>query len=261
MTILQTIIDYKRQEVKSRKAGIHRRILGESPFCRRKSISLREHLTREGASGIIAEFKRLSPSKGPINLDADVEQVTTGYAQAGASALSVLTDFNFFGGSADDLTRARCNNHYIPILRKDFIIDEYQLLEAKSMGADVVLLIAECLEKWEVDALAKQAKDYGLEILLELHDESQLHKINDDIDLVGVNNRNLKDFSVSLDTALRLAPLLPSRVVKVAESGLSDPAAVQMLRQAGYQGFLIGEHFMKSTDPAAACARFIGSLT
>jgi indole-3-glycerol phosphate synthase len=159
MTILQTIIDYKRQEVKSRKEGLSTaEVLGESPFYRRKTISLREHLTREGASGIIAEFKRLSPSKGPINLDADVEQVTTGYTQAGASALSVLTDFNFFGGSPDDLTRARCNNHYIPILRKDFIIDEYQLLEAKSMGADAVLLIAECLEKWDVDATGQTGK-------------------------------------------------------------------------------------------------------
>lgn len=260
MDILETIISHKREEVNIRKAGRADSILAQSPFIKNRPLSMRQSLEREGSSGIIAEFKRLSPSKGPINLEADVAQVTTGYAEAGASALSVLTDFHFFGGSADDLTRARTGNFNMPILRKDFIVDEFQILEARAMGADVILLIAECLDKWTVAALAKRAKDLGMEVLLELHDESQLDKICDGIDMVGVNNRNLKDFSVNVETSLRLAELLPAGLLKVSESGISDPETLLMLRNAGYKGFLIGESFMKTADPGAACAQFINKI-
>jgi indole-3-glycerol phosphate synthase len=255
-TILDTIVAQKKEEIALRKTLFPIALLERSLYFPTPVVSLRKYLLRENSSGIIAEFKRRSPSKGEINLYASVERVTIGYMQAGAAALSVLTDEQFFGGKNADLNEAREFN-FCPILRKDFIIDEYQVVEAKSIGADAVLLIAECLEKKELARLARLAKSLGLETLMEIHSADQLDKINEAIDLVGVNNRNLKDFSVSLSVSLDLAEHIPDDVVKVSESGFSDPNAVVELRRRGYRGFLIGEFFMRSPDPADACANFV----
>lgn len=258
--ILDTIIAHKRQEVAERQSLYPTKLLEQSRYYETPTVSLRHYLTREDLSGVIAEIKRRSPSQGDINPHVSVERVSIGYMQAGASALSILTDEQFFGGKSADLTLARRMN-YCPILRKDFIIDEYQIVEARSMGADAILLIAACLTPPEIERLATFAHRLGLEVLMEVHDRTELERsLCDDIDLVGVNNRNLKDFTVSLDPSLELAELIPSRFVKVAESGLSDPAQVLRLRAAGYRGFLMGQRFMETAQPEKACARFIEQL-
>ncbi|MGV0755741.1 indole-3-glycerol phosphate synthase TrpC [Empedobacter brevis] len=207
-------------------------------------------------SGIIAEFKRKSPSKGVINEEASVKSVVSGYEKFGASVVSVLTDEHFFGGSFDDLQQAK-EVLNIPVLRKDFIVDEFQVYETKAIGADLMLLIAECLTKNEVYNLAKTAKEIGLEVLLELHSEDQLEKINEFIDLIGINNRNLKNFEVDLEKSKQILKQLPTDLIKVAESGISDPKTVKELRQAGFQAFLIGENFMKAEHPTEAFEQFV----
>ena len=258
--ILQQIVAHKREEVAARKARYPLALLEESPYFAAPCVSLRHYLTRPDLSGIIAEIKRRSPSQGDIHPYVDVERVSIGYMQAGASALSILTDEQFFGGKDADLTLARRLN-YCPILRKDFTIDPYQLTEARSIGADAILLIAAVLDPAEVRDLTAEAHRLGLEVLLEVHDRAELEaNLDSGADLIGVNNRNLKDFSVDIQTALDLAPLIPEGVVKVAESGLRDPAQVQRLRAAGYQGFLMGQHFMETSEPHKACARFIADL-
>ncbi|MCP3927500.1 MAG: indole-3-glycerol phosphate synthase TrpC [Bacteroidetes bacterium] len=256
MTILEKIIAHKRKEVKERIELFPTKLLEQSIYFETPVVSLKKYLLREDKSGIIAEFKRQSPSKGAINPYASVEQVTIGYMQAGASALSILTDTHFFDGKNEDLTEARRHN-FCPILRKDFVIDEYQIIEARSIGADAILLIAECLEKAEVRELAKKAKSLGLEILLEVHSQDQLDKLCDEIDIVGVNNRNLSDFKVSIATSLELADDIPQELVKISESGISKPNSIVELKQAGYQGFLIGEYFMKTAQPAKTCSVLI----
>ncbi|MCG8327976.1 MAG: indole-3-glycerol phosphate synthase TrpC [Chitinophagales bacterium] len=256
MNILEKIISHKQKEVAERKSLYPVKLLEQSIYFNTPVVSLSKYLRREDKSGVIAEFKRRSPSKGSINAHASVERVSIGYMQAGASALSVLTDKTFFGGSNEDLKEARKFN-FCPILRKEFIIDEYQLIEARSIGADAILLIAECLEKNQLAQLAKTAKGLGLEVLMEIHSEAQLDKLTEDIDAVGVNNRNLEDFSVSVATSLSLVNKLPDSVVKISESGLNDPNAIVELRQAGFDGFLIGEHFMKHASPGKACQEFI----
>jgi indole-3-glycerol phosphate synthase len=198
----------------------------------------------------------MSPSKGMINEFADVEKVTIGYMQAGASALSILTDEKYFGGSSKDLITARKFN-FCPILRKDFIIDEYQIIEAKSIGADAILLIASVLSIKDVLQLSDFAKSLGLEVLLELHDESELDRITQHIDLVGTNSRNLKDFSVDINQSIILAGKIPNSFVKVAESGIGDTNTMLYLKKNGFNGFLIGEKFMQSTRPELACRDFI----
>jgi indole-3-glycerol phosphate synthase len=258
MNILETIIEHKKIEVAERKKVIPQKVLMETQQFNKKCFSLIESLTREGSTGIIAEFKRKSPSKGFINEHADVVAVTQGYTQAGASCLSVLTDTNFFGGSIEDLLAARINN--IPILRKDFIIDEYQIAEAKAMGADVILLIAACLTPSEVQSLAKYAMAIGLEVLLELHDEIELSHICDETILVGINNRNLKDFKVDIDASLRMAKLISNDKIKIAESGISDVSMIHTFKNAGFKGFLIGEMFMKEANPALAFDNFVQNL-
>jgi indole-3-glycerol phosphate synthase len=205
-------------------------------------------------TGIIAEFKRRSPSKGIINNRDSVEAVTKAYAAYGASGISVLTDHDFFGGSLDDLISARDNG--VPLLRKDFTIDEYQVLEAKAYGADVILLIAACLSTQQVKYLAGAAKKLGLEVLLEIHDESELGHICNEIDLVGVNNRNLKTFTVDLENSIRLAEKIGDSFLKVAESGINDVKDIHYLQQHGFKGFLIGEYFMKQQSPALAFKNF-----
>jgi indole-3-glycerol phosphate synthase len=259
MNVLQKIIAHKRREVAEQQAKVSINELVKSPLFERPTLSLSAALRRSDRAGIIAEHKRKSPSKGIINAKVTVEEVTTGYVQAGASALSVLTDEQFFGGKNEDLLIARGLNE-VPILRKDFTIGEYQILEAKAIGADAILLIAAVLTPAEVRQLSSFARSLGMETLLEIHDQSELGHICDTVDAVGVNNRNLADFTVDVRCSLELAPHIPDEFVKISESGLSDPAAVTELRAAGFQGFLIGESFMKEARPGEACANFINDI-
>lgn len=261
MTILDTIIAHKRREVADRQGLVPAKLLERSLYMDAQPLSLRRYLLREDLSGIIAEFKRRSPSKGVINQYAPVERTTLGYMQAGAAALSVLTDAEFFGGKNEDLTTARRFN-FCPILRKDFVVDEYQILEAKSIGADAVLLIASVLTAEEVLRLGRLARSLGLEVLLEVHNAAELDRTlhPDAVSLVGVNNRNLHDFSVSLDTSGELAERIPNEFVKVTESGLTSAADIEQLRAVGYRGFLIGETFMRHSRPEKACAALVQQL-
>ncbi len=259
MNILDTIIEHKRKEVAERKRATPTTVLEESQFFSREVLSLRSYLTDPAKTGIIAEFKRRSPSKGVINDRVTVEAVTRGYAAAGASCLSVLTDEKFFGGTAEDLRQARINN--IPILRKDFMIDEYQIIEARAMGADVILLIAACLSPAEVRRLARFAESLGLEVLLEIHNEEELDHICDETLLVGVNNRDLKTFTVDVERSIRLSKKTPSGKLLIAESGINEVATILHMKKAGFQGFLVGEHFMKEKDPGAAFGAFVHQLS
>ncbi|MBD2722712.1 indole-3-glycerol phosphate synthase TrpC [Hymenobacter armeniacus] len=260
-TILDTIVTHKRQEIASRRELVPTKLLETSLYFNSQPLSLRKYLLREGGSGLIAEFKRKSPSKGWINQYAPVERTTLGYMQAGAAALSVLTDTEFFGGKNEDLTTARRFN-FCPILRKDFVVDEYQILEAKSIGADAVLLIAAVLTPQEIDSLGRLARSLGLEVLLEVHDGEELARsINADaVNLIGVNNRNLHDFSLSLDTSMALAEAIPNEFVKVSESGISTAAAIGQLREVGFRGFLLGEAFMRHARPERACAALVQEI-
>lgn len=256
MNILDKIVAHKRKDVLQRKELYPVKLLEQSIYFNTPIVSMREYIRRPDKSGIIAEFKRRSPSKGDINPYASVERVTIGYMQAGASALSVLTDEHFFGGKNADLTEARRNN-FCPILRKDFIIDEYQLIEARSIGADVILLIAECLTNAEVRQLSAAAHQLGLEVLMEVHSPDQLEKLTEHVDLVGVNNRNLKDFSVSIQHSIDALPAIPDSVVKISESGLNDPRSIVELKEAGFEGFLIGEYFMQADAPELRAREFV----
>ncbi len=256
MSILEKIITHTRKEIAERKTLYPVQLLERSIYFETPVISMCKYLLREDKSGIIAEFKRRSPSKGNINPYAKVEKVSIGYMQAGASALSVLTDEQFFGGKNEDLTEARKFN-FCPILRKDFIIDEYQLIEAKSIGADTVLLIAECLDVKQMSTLSKTAKSLGLEVLMEVHSAGQLAKLTENIDIVGVNNRNLATFEVSIDNSLEISRQIPNNVLKISESGISNAKAIATLKEAGFQGFLIGEYFMKSPNPPKTCEQLI----
>jgi len=260
MSILDKIIARKKKEVAERKELYPVKLLEKSIYFETPAVSLRKYIQRPDKSGVIAEFKRRSPSKGAINPYAEVEKVSIGYMQAGASALSVLTDESFFGGQNADLTEARKFN-FCPILRKDFVIDEYQVIEAKSIGADAVLLIAECLDEKSIRQLASAAHALGLEVLMEVHSREQLDKITEGVDLLGVNNRDLTTFEVSLAASMDLAPDIPEELVRVSESGISDPQAIVQLKDFGYEGFLIGEHFMQSPDPGKACREFIQRIS
>ncbi len=257
--ILTEIVEHKKVEVAARKQVRSASELEQAPWFKRSPLSLSAFLQHPEKTGIIAEYKRRSPSKGVINGKATVQEVTTAYTRYGASGLSVLTDEKYFGGTADDLQQAR-NFNNIPILRKDFVIDEYQILEAKAIGADVILLIAECLTAAEVARLAKFAANLGLEVLLEVHSEAQLEKVTDHVHLVGVNNRDLTTFQVDFNRSCELAPKIPAGKCKVAESGINDPAAIVTLQQAGFQGFLIGEYFMKQENPARAFENFVNAI-
>ncbi|MFT4033683.1 MAG: indole-3-glycerol phosphate synthase TrpC [Siphonobacter sp.] len=261
MNILERIVLHKKKEVAQSKANITARELELFPAFSRIGNSLKSSLLAEGSTGIIAEFKRKSPSKGIINNRVQVQNVTADYASAGAAGLSVLTDEEFFGGNADDLQLARKCNPGTPILRKDFIVDEYQILEAKAWGADVILLIASSLSPKEISHFGQFAHSLGLEILLEVHDLEELERsLNPYVDMVGVNNRNLKTFEVSIDTSLQLITHIPDEIVKVSESGLSSADTIHQLYDAGYRGFLIGENFMKTDHPGSALSDLVGSL-
>jgi indole-3-glycerol phosphate synthase len=259
MTILDKIIVDKEIEVAERKKLVSIDDLQASPYFSRKCISLKNSLMNS-TSGIIAEFKRKSPSKGWIHEDGDVVEITSGYDGAGAAGISILTDSKYFGGVSEDLMSARPHLK-CPVLRKDFMVDVYQLYEAKAMGADVILLIAAALSVEKTRELAMKAHELGLEVLLEVHNKEELSHINENIDIGGVNNRNLKTFEVSTDVSFELADLISDGLVKISESGISSPETVKELRKAGYKGFLMGENFMKESDPAVALKQFIEKLT
>ncbi len=258
MNILDKIIEHKKVEVANAKVKISAAALMQHDLFARKTFSLKQFLLNEKKTGIIAEFKRQSPSRGIINNKADVVEVAAAYAKHGASCLSILTDEYFFGGTANDLIRARINN--IPILRKDFMIDEYQLLEAKAMGADVILLIAACLAPQRVKELAAFAKQLQLEVLLEIHNEDELQHICNDTEMVGVNNRDLKTFTVDISRSIELGKKIPADKIKIAESGIHNVETICIFRRAGFKGFLMGENFMKQPDPTIAFADFVKQL-
>ena len=257
MTILDKINSNKLIEIEAAKAKVSVADLESSVLFDRKCISLRDAILNK--SGIIAEFKRQSPSKGIINGVSKPEDVAMAYENAGVSAMSCLTDLNYFGGTFDDLKAVRAAVE-LPVLRKDFMLDEYQLLEAKSIGADIILLIASSLSVAKTNEMAKAAKALGLNVLLEIHEDSELAHINQYCDAIGVNNRNLKTFEVTTDVSKALANKIPNDFIKVSESGISNVEAIQDLKTYGYQGFLIGENFMKTENPGASCAEFINKL-
>ena len=258
MNILQEIILYKKLEVAERKKEWTVAQLKGSSHFNEPVYSLKNILDEQKKTGIIAEFKRRSPSRGEINNSAEVDDVTIAYTKHGASGLSILTDEKFFGGFVPDILKARPNK--IPILRKDFIIDEYQVLATKSFGADVILLIAACLTPKKLKTLAAFAKNVGLETLLEIHTEKELGHICDEIDMVGVNNRDLKTFEVNIDTSLGLIGKIPEDRPAISESGISSVDTIHTLRRAGFKGFLIGERFMKEEDPGKAFEKFVSGL-
>jgi len=260
MNILEEIIANKKEEIEQRKELYPVKLLEKSIHYEAPAVSLKKYLLREDKCGIIAEIKRKSPSKGLINPHVSIERTSIGYMQAGASALSILTDEKYFGGSNDDLKLARKFN-FCPILRKEFIVDEYQVIEAKSIGADAILLIAAALEPDQIQHLSRQAHQLGLEVLMEVHNEEELqYNIHDSVDIIGVNNRDLKTFKTDLETSVSLSEKIPSEYVKISESGINDPEDIIYLKKYGFQGFLMGEHFMKQSRPEKGCAEFISRL-
>ncbi len=257
--ILEKIVADKQQEVAEKKQAIPVEAYKSYPNYQLERRSLKASLLKDGSTGIIAEYKRKSPSKGIINATAQVEDVVNAYSN-GAAGISVLTDEKYFGGTNDDLIAAR-KVATVPLLRKEFIVDEYQIHEARAIGADLILLIAACLTPAQVKHFASVAKQLELEVLLEIHDETELAHICDEVDFVGVNNRNLKTFTVDINTSLRLFASIPADKPAIAESGISNTDAILTLREAGFKGFLIGENFMKEKDPSIAFASFVESLT
>ena len=259
MTILDQIIMDKIKEVELRKTIFPPAYWEQSPMFGRETLSLAQRL-KGSPSGIIAEHKRRSPSRDNINTSLSVHEVAQGYESAGVCGISVLTDLKYFGGSLEDLTAARsvCD---LPLLRKEFIIDEYQVIEAKAHGADAILLIAAVLDRQQIKSLSETAQILELEVLLEVHNSEELQKgLMPSLDMLGVNNRNLKTFEVSLETSKKLANEIPDDFVKVSESGISAVAAIKALKPFGFQGFLIGENFMKTEAPGPAVAEFINNI-
>ena len=254
MNILDKIIEQKKQEVAEAKKKISLTELKDAALFNRKTFSLKESV--KSGSGIIAEFKRQSPSKGIINDKADVLEVAKSYQKFGASGISILTDSEFFGGKLEDILKVR-NEISIPILRKDFMIDEYQFYEAKANGADVILLIASCLSPNQVQEFTELSHHLGMEVLLEIHIEEELKHFNKEIDLVGINNRNLKDFKVDLQHSVNLKNLLPKDVLAIAESGIYSIEDYRFLKEKGFDGFLMGEYFMRNENPGIAFEEFI----
>ncbi len=260
MTILEEIVGHKIKEVDERKSLYPVKLLEKSIHFGAPVVSLKKYLLREDKSGIIAEIKRKSPSKGIINKYVSIERTSIGYMMAGASALSVLTDEKYFSGSSQDLMIARKYN-FCPILRKDFIIDEYQVIESKSIGADAILLIAAAMSPDKLKQLSSMARSLNLEVLLEVHNQEEIDShVYGTEEIIGINNRDLKSFVVTMQTSLDLGPQLPKEAVKVSESGISDPAAIVKLKEHGFNGFLIGEYFMSHSRPEKACDDFVHNL-
>lgn len=259
--ILEEIIAHKRIEIAAQEQNVPISFLEdllEKNDDMAKVHSMKASLAAS-ATGIIAEFKRRSPSKDWINRNADAKVIPAIYQQAGASALSILTDEHFFGGGLRDIRAARPTVS-LPILRKDFIISRYQLLQAKAAQADAVLLIAAALSKEECNALACEAHKLGLEVLLEMHHEGELDYVNEYVDMAGINNRNLGTFHTDVENSFRMAEKLPADILKVSESGISNPQTVKLLRQEGFRGFLIGETFMKTANPGNTLSTLIKEL-
>ena len=262
MDILEEIVAHKRIEVAEQKEQTPaRKLYAEVERMMSEGVSKRSlsQALTENDFGIIAEFKRKSPSKGWIKEDGKPEIIPPSYEQNGAAALSILTDEMYFGGSLDYIRKARPLVN-LPILRKDFIIDEYQLFQARHIGADAVLLIAAALSKQEVRSLTALAHDLALEVLLELHSEHELDYADIEVDAIGVNNRNLGTFVTDVQNSFRMAARLPEDKVLVSESGISNPDTIRLLREAGYRGFLIGETFMKTDTPGETLKNFITRL-
>jgi len=258
MTILDKITKDKITEVALRKSLISISQLEQSALFKRETQSLATAI--KNGSGIIAEHKRRSPSKSVINNSLSVQDVASGYEQAGVSGMSVLTDGKYFGGSIDDLLLARASSKF-PLLRKEFIVDEYQIIEAKSHGADAILLIAATLSRKQIERFSTLAKSLGLDVLCESHNEEELLKsIMPTVDMLGINNRNLKTFEVSLETSKELIKQIPEGFVKVSESGISSVEAIKELKPHGFEGFLIGENFMKTDNPGKSAKEFIEQL-
>lgn len=257
MNILDKIIERKKQEIKDSKSKISVEQLKDSEFFGRKTFSLKE--TLESKSRVIAEFKRQSPSKGIVNNQISPLEVASAYEKFGASGISILTDKVFFGGSFDDILSVR-NHIQIPILRKDFMVDDYQFYEAKSIGADVILLIAACLSPTQVQGFTELSHKLGLEVLLEIHTEEELKHINKSIDFVGINNRNLKDFKVDLQHSVNLKNQLPENILSVAESGIYNEEDFRYLKEKGFKGFLMGEYFMKNENPGNKFSEFVSNV-
>lgn len=259
MTILDTINTYKQKEIATNKKAFPEKVLQQSTHFNTPCRSLKEQLLNKEVA-IIAEHKRKSPSKSTINNSIELPQVITGYTNGGAAGISVLTDTKFFGGSLTDLLLARSVTT-TPLLRKDFILDPHQVYESKAYGADVILLIAASLSATEIETLSKLAKEIDLEVLVEIHSESELEKcLIPSVDIIGINNRNLKTFEVDITHSLNLVKQIPEDRITISESGISQPAIVSELSQGGFQGFLMGEHFMKQDDPGKALQDFISEV-
>jgi len=259
MNILETILATKKNEVaKAKKVLPMEEIRALAQEVKRPKLSMRTAL-ENSPTGIIAEFKRKSPSKGFIKQGANAVEIAGGYAHNGAAGISVLTDGEYFGGSIKDLIAARAVAS-VPLLRKDFVIDPYQICQARIAGADCILLIAAALDPETTAKLAEFAHTLNLEVLLEVHNREELAHFNDAVDIVGVNNRNLATFATDVAVSEELAAYIPGSAVKISESGISSSDTVRALREKGFRGFLMGENFMKEADPAAALATFISQL-
>lgn len=259
MKTLKEIVKHKRVEVENHKQLYPIRLLESSLYFPSQPVSMKKYLLREDKSGIIAEIKKKSPSAGVINKYIDIEKTSIGYMQAGASALSVLTDKEFFGGCNEDLITARKFN-FCPILRKDFVIEEYQIIEAKAVGADTVLLIAAILSPDEIKKFTFLAQSLGMEVLLELHGEEELSKLIDQIDIIGVNNRDLNTMRIDIEHSIRMSTIIPSGKIKISESGIDSAETIIRLKNYGFDGFLIGSQFMKQSVPYNACKEMIVKL-
>jgi indole-3-glycerol phosphate synthase len=260
MNILDTIKAQKIKEVAQLKTQFSYSFLEEQPLFNSATHSMKKAIESSVTGGIIAEFKRKSPAKGNINLEANVIQVTQGYVNANASGLSVLTDSEFFGAQKNDFGLARKSNS-IPMLRKDFMVDEYQIIQSKAMGADVILLIAKLLTQKQLQSYTHLAHELGMEVLLETQNEAEiLENLDLPFDLIGINNRNLNSFEVSVENSIKLAQLLPKSSIKIAESGIQSLATLQLLKANGFDGFLIGEYFMKDNNPSEKCENLIQQL-
>lgn len=259
MSVIEKIVAVKKKEIAERQELYPVKRLERSMYFDTPVVSLRKYLLRPDRQGIIAEIKRRSPSAGVLHAYVNVERTSIGYMQAGAAALSVLTDATFFGGSSEDLSTARRYN-FCPILRKDFILDEYQIIESKSIGADAILLIARILDASLMKQLHACATSLGMEVMVELHDEDDVEKIPSDARLLGINHRNLQTFEVSLEKAIHLNERIGHDAIRIAESGIQYPEQVVRLRENGFDGFLIGEAFMRHARPDQACRDFIARL-
>jgi indole-3-glycerol phosphate synthase len=259
MNILDKIVANKQEEVNATKNKVSVKELKYYRHFSAPVTSMKDNLKKSDFP-VIAEFKRQSPSKGLIHADAKVEKIIPGYANAGVAGISVLTDFHFFGGCNNDLSKARDLTD-TPIIRKEFIIDPYQVYEAKAIGASTILLIASILKKKQARELAALANYLGLEVLMELHDENEVEILNSYVDMVGINNRNLKTFEVDLQHAANLISMLPAHILPIAESGIHSAEDFRFLQNAGFKGFLMGEYFMKHADPAQVCADFKAEVT